>query len=234
MSAGELAEGDVVAALLESRNDQPAAAVDWKDRIVGAVRHEELRVPVWRPPNDKARRKCHDSREQISVDESQRQRVGGAVRKSSDGNPIGINGDRLEYPLEGAIDEVNIGAEASADGIPRRVARIGGQHGNPCVVWRRSQTPQNPFASSGGAMQENEKRQRRVPGLARQAKDRIPVGVQPQRPFFPSRRSDVCARAGRKSSVAGVAGSQSAAAVAERDSGDCATGKGRKVASRHT
>jgi len=186
VSARKFAKGDVVAAFLESGHDAAAATVDWKDGIVGAMRYEEARAAVWRPFDDKPGRKGDDSREQVTIDQSERQRVRGAVRESSNRDPVWIDSHRLEHTLEGAVDEVDVRAKASAHCIPRRLARIGGEHGYPRFVWRRPQAAQNSLTASGRAMQQNKKRQRLVRGLPRHAKNRIAVSVEPQRSFGPA------------------------------------------------
>ena len=66
----------------------------------------------------------------------------------------------FEHPLQRAVDEVDIGAEAATDSVPCRLARIGSQHGDPRLVRRRPEAPQNPFARSSRAMKENKKWQR--------------------------------------------------------------------------
>ena len=50
MAADDFLEGDVVAVALQRGDNAPAAAVDWQDLVLDAVRDVDLRLAVTSPP----------------------------------------------------------------------------------------------------------------------------------------------------------------------------------------
>ena len=91
VAALELLVGDVVAALLERRNDPAAAAIDRQDLIRCAVRDVEARLSLRRTVHDEPRRERQDAREEIAVYQPERERVGGAIGEPADRDAPGIH-----------------------------------------------------------------------------------------------------------------------------------------------
>jgi hypothetical protein len=81
--AVELVKGDVVALIFELAGDATAAPVDWKNVIVRTVGYKYARLAVSIAVNDKTRREGNDALEEVAIDQSERERVSGAIGKAA-------------------------------------------------------------------------------------------------------------------------------------------------------
>src|SRR6185295_288037 len=108
---------------------------------------------------DEARRARDDVREEFTVDESDRQTIGRAVREAADCQPLRIDGAARERILEGAIEEVDVRTERPSNRVPRASPRIGGQYDDAELVGNGEERGHAPGVATS-AMQHHGKRRR--------------------------------------------------------------------------
>src|SRR5688572_31218392 len=126
MRAVELAIGYLVTRLFERRNEPPAGRGNRQDLVLLAMRDEDPRPAVRLACGDEARRKGQDVREQIAVVETERQRVGRAVREAADGDSPGIDRDPLKRGFERAVDELHVRPVIATE--DRKSTRLNSSH----------------------------------------------------------------------------------------------------------
>src|SRR5215212_213382 len=127
VAAVELAVVEIVAAGPELGRERSRAGVDGQDAVVNAVRDKRARLAGLPTRRHEARRKSQDIAEQIPVRDPQRERIGRAVRKARDGDPLRIDRITLEHLAKRPVDESNIGSVAAEDHVPGTPARLGGE-----------------------------------------------------------------------------------------------------------
>ena len=109
---------------LQRRRQTAAACIDGQNGIVDAVRHEDAGPPLMPARRHVTGREGKNVGEQIPIGDSERERIGRAVRKSRDRDPVRIDRTSLEHPAERPVDEGHIRPIAAQDHIPGAPARL--------------------------------------------------------------------------------------------------------------
>jgi hypothetical protein len=177
----EFLVGDGVARVLELRDDPAAGDVDRQDVVCLAVGDEDARPALGAAGNGEARGERDHVREQAAVVEPERQRVRGAVGEAADCELLLVHRAPIERLLERAIHELHVGAERTADGIPRRPARIGDEQDDPEAVGE-GEAGRQPIRAAAGAVQHQREGRRLVRRVrARHDEDAVPALPETQR-----------------------------------------------------
>jgi len=96
-----------------------AAGIHWQNGVIDPVSEEKPGMATLPSGLHEARRIRSDTCQEVTVRHTERQRIGRPVRKSgrTDASWIDVHG--LECRVERPVDEVDIGAEAAEDEVPR-------------------------------------------------------------------------------------------------------------------
>src|SRR5215213_1567941 len=97
---------------------------------------------------------------QYAVGQAERQRVGGAVRKSANCKPRRIHRIAVEDLSERLIDQLHVGAVTSSYHIPRLISRGRSEQQQPSVIRQRLEQPNACFGIAASAMQQEHEWQR--------------------------------------------------------------------------
>src|SRR5215813_12863895 len=175
MVAVKLTKSDFVTTGLQSGNNPATTIINWQNVVPGAVRNIEAWLPDWLALDDKARRKRNHALAKIAIDEAERNRVRGAIRKPAHGNASRIDGHCIEHTIKRAIYQFDVGSKTATKRVPGRIARVRRQHGDSSFIGGGAQIPEHVVSALRCAVQHKQKRKRRQAYGFRQLQNRITI-----------------------------------------------------------
>ena len=141
MAAVELPVANLVACVIQLRDDPSTAALDREHPVARPVGDEHGRLASAGRRRHEPRREGDHAREKVPVGEAEGERVGGPVGEARYRQPLRVKRQTVERPLQRPVDELDIravAAEVRSLGIkaallgarpPPRVSRLLGRDG---------------------------------------------------------------------------------------------------------
>src|SRR6476620_6569430 len=105
MVAIKLSKHDGITTSFQSVSDSPAAAIDWENVIMRSMRDEESWFTIRNPLDYETWREGHDALKEIAIDEPKGNSISGSIRKTTDRNPVWVDGHAFEYSFEREIQK---------------------------------------------------------------------------------------------------------------------------------
>src|SRR5262245_11871839 len=143
MIAVKLAKSDFITTGLQCGNNPATTIVNRQNVVPFTVRNVEAWLPDWLALDDKARRKGNHALAKIAIDEAERNRLAGAIRKPAQGNASRIDGHHIEHTFKCAVYQFDVGSKPATNRVPGRIARVRRQHGDSRFIGSGAQIPEH-------------------------------------------------------------------------------------------